>query len=216
MVSERTRKKIVDAFMALAEERRWPDITLSAIAERADVDLTQLRGAYDTRIAIVEDFARRIDLAVLKGDGDDMSDETARERLFDVLMRRFDALAPHKRALRSLSDSARRDPALALALSRISAVSQNWMLTAAGIDSGGVFGLIKVQGLVLAYMRVFRVWLGDEDPGLAKTMSALDRELRRGERVLTRLSGLRGPFRRSRRQAPRETGATAGPADATT
>ena len=31
---------------------------------------------------------------------------------------------------------------------------------------------------------MFRVWLEDDDPGHARTMAALDRRLRRGERTL--------------------------------
>lgn len=214
MVTERTRKKIIDALMSLAAERRWPDIALPDIAERAGTDLAALRGAYDTRLAIVEDFARRIDQAVLKDGDGDMADEVARERLFDVLMRRFDELAPYKDALRSLFKSARRDPMLALALCRIAAVSQSWMLTAAGIGTGGIFGRIRGNGLVVAYARVFRVWLGDADPGLARTMSALDRELRRGETALDRLARLGRVLRSPRRSGPRATEAAVSDADA--
>jgi len=194
MATERTRKKIVDAFMALAETHRYDDITLTAVAERASVDLATLRGAYDSKLAMIEDFARRIDLAVLKDGDEDMGEEPARDRLFDVIMRRFDALAPYKSALKSLLRSARRDPVLAVSLNRISVVSQNWMLSAAGIETGGWLGLAKVQGLVIAYGRVFQVWLKDEDPGMARTMSALDRELRRGENLLQRLDGFLGMF----------------------
>ena len=39
-----------------------------------------------------------------------MAEEPPRERLFDVLMRRLEALAPHKAAIRSLLRSARRHP----------------------------------------------------------------------------------------------------------
>ncbi len=201
MVTERMRKKIIDALMALAADRRWSDITLSAIAERAGIDLATLRGAYDTRPAILEDFARRVDLAVLKDGDDDMADEVPRERLFDVLMRRFDELKPYKDALKTLFVSARRDPVLALSLGRIAAISQSWMLTAAGIGTGGLLGRMRINGLVVAYARVFGVWLDDDDPGLARTMSALDRTLRRGETTLDRLArfgcALRPP-RRSR------------------
>ena len=41
-----------------------------------------------------------------------------------------------------------------------------------------------MAGLGLTYASVFRVWLQDDDPGLARTMAALDRRLRRGERAL--------------------------------
>ena len=36
----------------------------------------------------------------------------------------------------------------------------------------------------MVYASVFGVWLEDDDPGLARTMAALDRRLRRGERTL--------------------------------
>ena len=40
-------------------------------------------------------------MLVLAGGDVDMAEEPARERLFDVLMRRLEALAPYKEAIRS-------------------------------------------------------------------------------------------------------------------
>ena len=187
MATDRNRKKIIDAFMSLAETRDFEETSLVAIAEEAKVDLATLRDAYDGKLAILADFFRRIDMEVLKGEEEGAADETPRDRLFDVVMRRFDALAPYKGALSSLGHSARRDPFLTMALARLSSVSQNWMLTGAGIDTSGLYGLAKVNGMVLTYAKVFRTWLKDDDPGLARTMSVLDKELRRGEKVVSRL-----------------------------
>jgi hypothetical protein len=58
------------------------------------------------------------------------------------------------------------------------------MLAAAGISTDGATGALRVAGLGMAYAWVFRTWLEDDDPGLSKTMAALDRRLRRGERAL--------------------------------
>ena len=95
-------------------------------------------------------------------------------------MTRFDVLGPHKAALKSIHASGAAD--FALAGPYLS--SQHWMLQAAGIGTDGATGALRVAGLGLAYASVFRVWLEDDDPGLAKTMAALDRRLRRGERTL--------------------------------
>jgi hypothetical protein len=46
---------------------------------------------------------------------------------------------------------------------------------------------VKVAGLASVYASVFRTWLDDDDPGLARTMAALDRRLRRGERTFARI-----------------------------
>jgi hypothetical protein len=72
------------------------------------------------------------------------------------------------------------------------------MLEAAGIDSEGSVGALKLQGLVIAWMRILDVWFRDDDPGLSRTMSALDRELTRGGRLVSRaedLHRLSTPFR---------------------
>jgi hypothetical protein len=131
--------------------------------------------------------------------------------LFDVLMRRLEVLAPHKAAMRSLMRSATRNPRLALTLNGLAVRSQQWMLTAADIDAAGPGGMVRAQGLALLYASVLRVWLEDDDPGLARTMAALDRGLGRGARWaglldnLRRLPGCgrvdRSEERRSRRAA---------------
>jgi hypothetical protein len=90
-------------------------------------------------------------------------------------MRRLDVMAPHKNAVRSLLRSARRNPPLALALNAIAVRSQQWMLAAANIDSSGPRGMLRAQGLAVFYAQVLRVWIDDDDPGLARTMAALDR-----------------------------------------
>jgi hypothetical protein len=111
-----------------------------------------------------------------------MAEEPPRERLFDVLMRRLEALAPHKAAVRSLGHAARSDPALALCVNGLTARSMAWMLTAAGISSSGLRGVIRAQGMACLYASVLRTWVNDDDPGLARTLAALDRELARGAR----------------------------------
>jgi hypothetical protein len=122
------------------------------------------------------------DTKVLSSDVSDMAEEGPREKLFDVLMRRLEALAPHKQAVRSLLRSAARNPGLAMALNGFAVRSLHFMLSAADIDTAGPRGMVRAQGLALLYSRVLSVWVDDEDPGLARTMAALDRELSRGAR----------------------------------
>jgi len=175
--------RIIDATLALLAERPLGEIGLRDIAAAADVPLAALREAFPGKLGILAGYMRRIDLAVLEGPAPDM--ETGpRDRLFEVEMRRFDALAPHKDALRSLARSARRDPGLACALHRLAARSQKWTLAAAGIDHGGVLGRVGVEGAVMVHAEALRTWLDDDDPDLARTMATLDRALRRGERAM--------------------------------
>jgi AcrR family transcriptional regulator len=203
MVQPKTRSKIIDALMALAAERPWEEITLEALAERAGITLAALRAAYDGRLAVLADFVRRTDERVLAAVDPDMAQEAPRERLFDVLFSRFEVLNPHKPGIRSIGAAACRDPLLALELNRIETLSMAWMMTAAGISATGGRGATRSQGLVLVWLRVLRVWLDDDDPGLARTMAELDKRLRQAERTITRLDRLCrivGRFRGGRRE----------------
>ncbi len=191
MVQPKTRSKIIDSLLALAAERRWDEVTLEALAERAGVTLSALRAAYAGRLEILADFVRRIDERVLSAIDPDMAEEAPRERLFDVLFSRFEALGAYRPAIRNLGAAARRDPLLALELNRMVTTSMAWMLTAAGIPATGAGGLVRAQGLALVWARVMRVWLDDDDPGLARTMAELDKQLRQAERNFLRLERLR-------------------------
>ena len=199
------REAIIDAFMALAAEWSVRSIGLGDIADRAGISLAALREVYGGKLGILAGFARRVDLAVL-ADGPADPESEPRDRLFEIMMRRFDALAPYKSAIDRMAHSARCDPGLAAVLHRLAVRSQKWMLVAAGIRLGGLGGRVAVEGAVLAYAETMRTWLDDDDPDLARTMAALDRALRRGERGMRMLSDLCSllprPGRRARRRRP--------------
>src|SRR5689334_24586967 len=96
-----SRDKAVQALMALLAERRFEDIGLAEIAGRAGLSLSQLRGEFGSTLAILGAHIKNVDRKVLDGVDRDMTGEPARERLFDVLMRRLEVLAPHKAAIAS-------------------------------------------------------------------------------------------------------------------
>ncbi len=177
------RDKIIAALFALLAEKSIERIGFAEIAERAGVSLAALRGAFGSPLAIVAAHVKDVDRAVLASDFSDMEEEPPRERLFDVLMRRLELLAADRQAVRSLMRSARRNVPLALALNALAARSQKWMLAAAGIAASGPRGALRAQGLALLYGSVLRAWVRDDDPGLARTMAALDRALGRGQRL---------------------------------
>ena len=191
------RGKIVDALMELAAERRFEDISVRDICKRAGVSLADFRDAFPSKGAVLAGFSRRIDRAVLGDHGEELADETPRERLFDILMRRLEAMAPYREGVREATAWLRREPAAALAMNQVVMSSMRFMLEAAGIEAHGAAGAIKLQGLALAWARMIQVWLDDDEPALSKTMAELDRVLTRGERAaagVDRISALTSPF----------------------
>jgi AcrR family transcriptional regulator len=189
-IPKEPRNAIIDALLELAGERSWEDITISDVASRANVSLSTFRDYFPSKGAVLASFSRRIDRVVLDAIRDHMAGEPAKDRLFDVLMRRMDALTPYKLGLEAIYDWARRDPLAATALNRVVINSMRFMLEAAGIESEGAVGALKLQGLALAWARILRVWFRDDDPGLASTMAALDRELTRGSSFVARAEDL--------------------------
>ncbi len=184
------KDRIIDATMELAAERDWHDFGLTDVAARAEVTLAELRDAFPSKGAVLAGFSRRIDKIVLDGTTADLDEESGRERLFDVLMRRLDAMAPYRMGLESVSEWVRGDALAAAALNGVALNSMRYMLAAAGIKAEGRTGALKLQGVVFAWARVLDVWFLDTEPGLARTMAALDRELRRGETLSARVDDL--------------------------
>lgn len=209
------RERIVAAFMALLAEKRFEQIGFGDIAERAGVTLAAARGEFGSTLAIFAAHMKDLDRKVLASADADMAEEPARERLFDVLMRRIEAMAPHREATRSLMKSVACNPGLALALNGLAVRSQTWMLTAANIEASGPRGMIRAQGLAMLFAQVLRTWVDDEDEGLARTLAALDRALARGQRWSGMLDDLcrfspgkfRSRFRRRRDEEADEAAA---------
>ena len=175
------REKIIEAFMALLAERPFEEIGFGQIAAHSGLTLANCRAEFGSTLAIYAAHMKELDRKVLAGASGDMAEEPPRERLFDVLMRRIEAMAPYREATRSLMKSASCNPGLAFALNGLAVRSQTWMLTAAGIDAAGPRGMLRAQGLAMLFASVLRTWVDDNDDN-ARTMAALDRALARGQR----------------------------------
>ncbi len=174
------RGRLVAAAMKLAAERPWREVTLANIADSAGVSLVDVRNEFDSKGDVLAAFVRNVDEAVLARAPQRSGAQPARDALFEVIMSRFDVLSPYKPALKSIAAAWPPDAPVVRALCQ----SQAWMLRAAGIRSEGLEGQLRAAGLGTVYASVYRTWLSDDDPGLARTMAALDRRLRRGERTL--------------------------------
>jgi AcrR family transcriptional regulator len=194
-----TRGRLLAAALDLAAKKSWAEVTLRDIAEAAGLSLGELRTAFKTKSEVIGALLAAVDGELLRKAPLRSEGQQRRDQLFDIIMTRFDILAPYRRALRSIARAGTAD--LGLAAPFLS--SQYWMLQAAGIATDGAVGALRVLGLAATYAAVFRVWLEDEDPGLARTMAALDRRLRRGERAATSLDHVLGVWERLAREGPR-------------
>jgi AcrR family transcriptional regulator len=184
------RAAVIEALMRLVAERSWDEIELGDIAGEAGISLLALRDLFPSKGAMLAGFGRMIDTQVLLGAGDDLAAEPIHERLFDVMMRRIDALTPYKPALRRLVPVLRRDPVMLAALNGAALNSWRYLLASTHVATEDSLGALRVQGAVIVFARVIDVWLHAEDPALARTMAALDRQLKSGGRIMRRAEDL--------------------------
>lgn len=169
--------RVINAALALACEKPWGAISLADIAQGANVSLADLHEGFSSKQSILNAYSRRTDVAVLRAvDADDQEGENPKDRLFDVLMLRFDELQSHKSAVSAIARHFSRDPFGLLAGAKPALRSMHWMLEAAAIDAGGIKGAVRARALGVVWLAAFRVWLDDGDE-MSKTMAELDRRL---------------------------------------
>lgn len=169
----------IAAALALAAEKGWSGISLADVAAAAGMKMSELYALYPSKQAILDGFSRRVDAEVLRSVDAEAPEGEARERLFDVLMRRFDALEPNRDGLRAILRSCAVDPVALVCSAFALRRSMAAMLEAAGLSAAGLPGILRIKGLSAVYLLALRAWLGDETPDRAQTMAALDRGLRR-------------------------------------
>lgn len=190
---------IAAAALRLAGRNGWRSLALADIAEEADVPLAEMARYYSSRPEILDGFERMIDRRMLAGAVAGDTGDAPRDRLFDVIMERFDALLPYRDGIRRISRELPLDPPSGLVLGCALPRSIAWMFTGARIAIEGPLMPLRLAVLGGVYLATLRVWLTDDGEDMAKTMAALDRQLDRAKRMLG------GDFGRSRPTGPPAT-----------
>ncbi len=181
------RESVVQAALSLAAKMDWGLITMSDIAIEAGASLADLSEIFDDKTDILVAYGRALDKKVLESCGEGDPGASPRDRLFDILMERFDILSADRAAILSILKSFAPDPKQAVISLPHLGRSMAWMLEAAGVDTGGMRGAVRVAGLTIVYLNVLRHWMKDESEDLSKTMAALDKNLSRAEQAASTL-----------------------------
>src|ERR1700684_2008420 len=92
--------------------RGWRGVSLVEAAQDAGLDLARMRRRFPSRGAVLMRFGAQVDGAALSG----VPSGTPRERLFDIVMNRFEALQAHRDGVRALLSALRTDPLTSILL----------------------------------------------------------------------------------------------------
>lgn len=176
-------ERLIEAALSLAASTGWRSLSMAEVADQAGVSLADTYALYPSKMALLEGLIEQLDIMVLKEASPDPA-EPVRDRLFEVLMRRFDLMVPHRQAVAAILRDLPGDPLCALVAVPRTAISVAWMLEAAGVPANGLIGAVRIKGLALIYCCTLKTWLQDDSPDMARTMATLDRGLRRAENLM--------------------------------
>ncbi len=184
------KMRLIDAAMTLAARRRWRDINMADIAAEAGMPIANALEQCRSKIAILDALGRHINRTVLNDlHTDPEIGDSAKDRLFELMMRRFDALAKYRSGLAGINADLEIDPFAAL--NRVCRIQNAMALTleAAGISSAGPCGILRQQGLGAIYIYCLSVWFGDETDDMSATLAAVDRALTFADNLVARRHG---------------------------
>ncbi len=179
----KSRPDLLEAAFTHIADVGWAGWSPKTLAAQTGYDLGEVFDAFPTPAALAQKLGQRLDKAMLAIPLDELEGLSHRERLFELFMRRFDAMAPFKPGLRRLTREAGPEPELLLAsLCNLDRMA-HWLIELAELPYSGLQARLARATLVLAYARIFRVWLDDATPDLATTMAELDKRLDQLERA---------------------------------
>src|SRR5579871_6183613 len=183
-------RALIAAAFQVAAERGWRAASIAEAARAAGLPLPRARERFPGRAALLVRFGRHADQGALQ---EAATEGSPRDRLFDLLMRRIDALQAHRAGVLALLRALPSEPPTALLLALATRRSMRWMLNAAGIPTAGIGGELRVRGLIAVWLWTVRAWQRDETQDLSATMAALDTALQRAEQAADWLGWRRRP-----------------------
>jgi hypothetical protein len=188
LVDPKLREALAKAALAAAAAKPWRETTLADLARVAARPVVEF---YPATLADAVDCAEEaFDRAMGAGAVD--PGQSVRDRLLDIIMRRFEAMEPHRAALAAMEQGHERDPVALGAAHQRHVRAARWALTLAGLDADGMSGNARAQGLGVIIGQARAAWRGDEAGDFARTMASLDKNLRRAEEMFGRLAGFEG------------------------
>jgi AcrR family transcriptional regulator len=174
-------KDLLEIAFEVIAETGWSDFSFNDLADRAGLSLAEIRGSFKSKSAILDALNLKLDEAMLAVDRGELSDLPSRDRVFELMMSRLEAMAPLRAGLIRLSKDARQDAELVIMTACRLDRSMAWLQDAAGLRSGGLRPRLQRHILTAIYLKTLKTWLADDSADLAKTMASLDKDLRRSE-----------------------------------
>jgi AcrR family transcriptional regulator len=175
----------------MAEEEGWASVGLSETAARARVPLAELRRHFRDMDAITDAWFSTGYEAMLAPVSKGFSRKPVAERLEILILRWFDALAPHRRVTAEMIAAKmwvfhpHHYVPMVFNLSRLI----QWLRDLAGLRAGGRRRQIEETGLTVLFLATLAVWCRDGSENQDRTRKFLSARLAQADGLMARLFG---------------------------
>jgi len=188
------RERIVDAAIELAEDAGWENVRLYDVAETLGVTLAEVANQYRDLDAVANAWFGRAREAMLAPPPGEYAGLPVSERLEMLMLRWFDALAPHREVTAQML-AAKIWPfhphhwvPMIFDLSR----TILWLRDAAALDAKPPRRQVEEVGLSGLFLATLAVWARDDTVGQERTRRFLERRLNMADRIMARIFVRRG------------------------
>jgi hypothetical protein len=182
------KNKAFEACLAVIEREGWKAFSFSKASQESTIPLHVFHEQFSSPSDVMIHLFQIIDQEILKN-LESFEGLSPKDTLFDILISRFEVSQPYKPVLRRFWGDWMMVPAEAPPLACQGFSSMAWMLEAAGLESRGLKGFMRIQGLMTLYLLTIKIWLTDDSPDLGKTMAFLDKGLLKLERAARLFNG---------------------------
>jgi AcrR family transcriptional regulator len=186
------RDRIVDAALALAEQRSWETVRLHDVAAALGLGLDDIRRQFREKEDLVDAWFDRADQAMLEdAAAPGFLALSTRQRLHRVIMHWLTALSPHRRVTRQMILGKLEPGHLHIQIPGLLRISRTvqWMREAAQRDTASMARrALEETATTGIYLMTFVHWMTDDSPQSARTAAFLDRRLQEAETLARRVS----------------------------
>ncbi len=175
--------RVLRAAFDLIEERGWASFELEDVIGYARLDPDELFQLVERKSDLLLLLSDMIDQAMVEGG---LAEGSVRDSLFDLLMRRFEALQPWRAGVEAIIADLASDPTLPLVLAPAFHNSMTLVLEMAGVAPTR----LREVGLSVVALATFKDWLREDSSDLSSTMASLDKKLAQLEELAGFLDSL--------------------------
>ena len=172
--------RIVDAAVALGEQRTWSAVHVYDIADHMGIPLAQIERHFRNKDEIADAWFRRADHAIAACASEPRwMSLTIRERLSRAIRAWFAALEPHKAvAIEMLRYKVQPDHIHLVVKGVIhTSATVQWVREAARVPSTGLKRELEEPALTAIFLGALASWMTEKTPGTPRTWKWMERQL---------------------------------------